>query len=160
MNRNRSMLIVLALQFFIVSTVVAGDFDWLPKLDITAKANLPGFDASLSTRFHIGDAQVKAVINSVEKPSDAYMVLRLGEISHQPTDVVIRQYQENRHKGWGALAKSLGIKPGSREFHALKAGHDLRLRGDDHYSQQSHGHGNKGKEHGNNGHSKGGGKHK
>ena len=28
-------------------------------------------------------------------------------------------------KGWGNLAKTLGIKPGSREFHALKRGHDL-----------------------------------
>jgi len=28
--------------------------------------------------------------------------------------------------GWGALAKELGIKPGSEEFHVLKGGHDLR----------------------------------
>jgi hypothetical protein len=26
---------------------------------------------------------------------------------------------------WGVLAKSLGIKPGSKEFHALKRGQDL-----------------------------------
>jgi hypothetical protein len=28
-------------------------------------------------------------------------------------------------KGLGAIAISLGIKPGSKEFHALKQGHDL-----------------------------------
>ena len=53
------------------------------------------------------------------------MVLRLGEMSRQPTDYVIRQYRSGKGKGWGALAKSLGIKPGSSEFHALKKGNDL-----------------------------------
>jgi len=36
-----------------------------------------------------------------------------------------QKYKSDKGQGWGALAKSLGIKPGSREFHALKRGHDL-----------------------------------
>lgn len=32
-----------------------------------------------------------------------------------------------RAKGWGALAKELGIKPGSKEFKALKDGSPPRL---------------------------------
>ena len=31
-------------------------------------------------------------------------------------------YQAHKGKGWGVIAKELGIKPGSREFHALKNG--------------------------------------
>jgi len=31
-------------------------------------------------------------------------------------------YQIHQGKGWGAIPKSLGIKPGSKEFHALKKG--------------------------------------
>ena len=65
------------------------------------------------------------MLSNVEKPADAYMALRLGEMSRQPTDYVIAKYKSSKGKGWGALAKSLGIKPGSREFHALKRGHDL-----------------------------------
>ena len=65
------------------------------------------------------------VLSNVEKPADAYIVLRLGEMSRQPTDYVIKKYKSGMGKGWGALAKSLGIKPGSKEFHALKRGHDL-----------------------------------
>jgi hypothetical protein len=65
------------------------------------------------------------VLNNVEKPSDAYLVLRLGEMSKQPIENVIEKYKSDKGKGWGALAKSLGIKPGSKEFHALKRGHDL-----------------------------------
>jgi hypothetical protein len=53
------------------------------------------------------------------------MVLRLGEMSAKPTDYVIEKYKSGKGKGWGALAQSLGIKPGSKEFHALKRGNDF-----------------------------------
>jgi len=46
-------------------------------------------------------------------------------MSGKPIDYVTEQYKENKGRGWGALAKSLGIKPGSPEFHALKSGDDL-----------------------------------
>jgi hypothetical protein len=52
-------------------------------------------------------------------------MLRLGEMSGRPTGYVVEKYRNNKGKGWGALAKSLGIKPGSEEFHALKRGQDL-----------------------------------
>ena len=108
---------------FVSSAAVAGDFDWIRNFNIKAETNPSGFRARLATRFKIGDAQIKIVLNNVENPSDAYMVLRLGEMSKQPTENVIEKYKSG--KGWGALAKSLGIKPGSKEFHALKRGHDL-----------------------------------
>jgi hypothetical protein len=50
------------------------------------------------------------------------MCFWLARTSGQPMDVVLRQYKSNGKKGWGALAQSLGIKPGSAEFKALKAG--------------------------------------
>jgi hypothetical protein len=53
------------------------------------------------------------------------MVLKLGEMSNVPTENVMEEYKSGKGKGWGALAKRLGIKPGSSEFHALKRGHDL-----------------------------------
>jgi hypothetical protein len=116
------------------SAALAGDFDWLNDLNIRAEADPSGFRAQLATRFKIGHAEINTVISNVEKPADAYMVFRLGEMSHQPTDYVVRQYRSDRGRGWGALAKSLGIKPGSKEFHELKRGHDL-------YGGHSYGHG-------------------
>ncbi|MDH3357579.1 MAG: hypothetical protein OEM06_08955 [Desulfobacteraceae bacterium] len=107
------------------STVVARDFDWTRDLNIQAEANESGFRARLETRFKIGDAQIKIVLNNIEEPADAYMVLKLGEMSNQPMENVIEEYKSGKGKGWGALAKSLGIKPGSKEFKALKHGHDL-----------------------------------
>lgn len=114
------------------SVVVAGDFNWIRDFNIQAEADPSGFRARLATRFNRGDAQIKVVLNNVEKPADAYMVLRLGEMSNQLTETVIEEYKSGKGKGWGALAKSLGIKPGSEEFHALKRGHDL-------YYEKSHG---------------------
>jgi hypothetical protein len=107
------------------SVAFAGDFDWIKDLNIQAQADPSGFRARLGARFRIGDVQINAVLSNVDCPGDAYMVLRLGEMSNRPTDYVIRQYRSDKGKGWGVLAKSLGIKPGSEEFHALKNGHDL-----------------------------------
>lgn len=112
--------------FFLFSSIVfAGDFDWMNNFNIKAEADLSGFSARLETRFQLGDVAIKAVLGCVDKPSDAYMLLQLGEISGQPIDFVIEKYKAKKGEGWGALAKSLGIKPGSKAFHALKQGHAL-----------------------------------
>ena len=92
---------------------------------IATSGPLTGFRARLAARFKIGDAQINTVLSHVEKPAEAYMILRLGEMSKQTTDYVIKEYKSHKGKGWGELAKSLGIKPGSKEFHALKQGSDL-----------------------------------
>ncbi len=125
MKARRILFIVLMIMLFVSSAALAGDFDWLQNLNIRAESDPSGFRAQLATRFKIGNAEINTVISNVEKPADAYMVLRLGEMSRQPTDYVIKQYRSGKGQGWGVLAKSLGIKPGSKEFHALKSGHDL-----------------------------------
>ncbi len=120
------ILFVVSIGFFFVSSAaIAGDFDWVRDLNIKAEADPSGFRARLTARFKIGNAEVNTVIGNVEKPADAYMVIRLGEMSNQPTKKVIEKYKFGKGKGWGVLAKSLGIKPGSKEFHALKLNHDL-----------------------------------
>lgn len=120
------MLLGAAMVLLLVSSPsLAADFDWFPDLNIQAQADASGFRARLAARFQIGDARITAVLGSVEKPADAYMVLRLGEMAQRPPEEVVETYKAGKGKGWGALAKSLGIKPGSKEFHALKRGHDL-----------------------------------
>lgn len=126
MKARRIALTGLMVFLLVSSTALAGDFDWIQDLNIRATADPSGFKAQLGARFKIGNAEINTVIGNVEKPADAYMVLRLGEMSHQPTDYVMKQYRSGKGKGWGVLAKSLGIKPGSKEFHDLKRGHDLQ----------------------------------
>ena len=124
----QKMLFTVSVVFLLVSSATvaaAGDFDWMQDFNIRAEADPSGFRARLAARFNIGGTQITAVLSNVERPADAYMVLRLGEISAKPTDYVIEKYKTGKGKGWGALAQSLGIKPGSKEFHALKRGSDF-----------------------------------
>ena len=124
----QKILLMVSVVFLLVSSsevVAAGDFDWTRNFNIRAEADPSGFRTRLATRFKIGDTRINAVLSNVERPADAYMILRLGEISAKPTDYVIEKYKSGKGKGWGALAKSLGIKPGSKEFHALKRGNDI-----------------------------------
>jgi hypothetical protein len=127
MTFGKMLFIPLAALFLLssVTVVKAADFDWIQNLHVRAEADASGFRSSLATRFNIGDVQINAVLSQVDRLGDAYMVLRLGEMSRQPLDVVIAKYRTEKRHGWGVLAKSLGIKPGSREFHALKRGNDL-----------------------------------
>lgn len=125
MKRFNMTILIMAMLFAASTTVVAGDFDWMRDFSIQAQADPSGFRARLATRFQIGDARISAVLSNVPDPADAYMVFRLGEMSHHPPEDVLRVYKANKGKGWGVLAKELGIKPGSPEFHALKRGHDF-----------------------------------
>ena len=109
----------------LATTSIAGDFDWMKDFNIKAEADSSGFKARLSTRFKIGNTEINAVLSNVDNSADAYMVLRLGEMSGLPVEEVVKKHKSSKGKGWGSLAKSLGIKPGSKEFHALKNGDDL-----------------------------------
>ena len=121
----RYMTAVLLLHAISVS--YAGEYAWFEDLNVEAHADRSGFKARLAARFKIGDASVQAVIDQTGgRPADAYMVLRLGEMAHLPVETVLDRYHANNGRGWGVLAKNLGIKPGSREFHNLKRGHDLQ----------------------------------
>jgi hypothetical protein len=125
MRTMRQVLAGVIMVLLAAGAALAGDFEWMKDLNIKAQADPSGFKASLAARFKIGGAQIDAVISNTAKPADAYMVLKFGEMSQQPTDTVMARYKSGKGRGWGNMAKSLGIKPGSPEFHALKKGHDL-----------------------------------
>ena len=101
----------------------AGGLDsFLGEINLTAQADLGAFKADLSLSFGVSDAKVSGLFQVLAKPSDVYMCLRIGEIARQPIDRVVAEHKKNKGQGWGVIAKNLGIKPGSAEFHALKAG--------------------------------------
>lgn len=115
---------VVSIVFLLVfsAAAVAGDFDWTRDFNLRAQADPSGFRARLAARFKIGDAQIEAVLGNVGSPADAYLIFSLGELSGRPAGYVLERYRVEKGQGWGALAQSLGIKPGSKEFHALKSG--------------------------------------
>ena len=124
-------IVFALLVLFIVSgvAIAGGGLDgFLSNLNIQAKADFNGFSAKLSAQFGVPELQVRAVISTVKQPSDAFMCLQLSQWTHKPAEQVVEVYKANQGKGWGAIAKSMGIKPGSAEFHALKSG-DLTFGG-------------------------------
>ena len=125
MKLYKIFLISLIAFLAVSSAAVANDFGWTKDFNIQAQADPSGIRARLATRFNLGDVQVKAILSNFDKPSDAYIVMRLGEMSGKQPNKIYSKYKHNKGKGWGVLAKSLGIKPGGKEFHALKRDHDL-----------------------------------
>jgi hypothetical protein len=111
------------------TVMAAGGLDaFLNDLNVQAHADMNGFSAKVSAQFGVPLPKVQAVIKTVDSPSDAFMCFQLGEMSRKPYDTVVNVYRADKGKGWGVIAKNLGIKPGSREFHALKRG-DFALTG-------------------------------
>ena len=143
--------LLLLLVFLLVPAGFAhADLDaFLKDLNISAHADRSGFIAQLGARFHIGQADIDVLLSNVGSPADAAMVLWLGEVSHQSRDRVLQVYREKKSQGWGAVAKRLGIKPGSSEFHALKEGKlDFNPSGNEQANSEKHRGSGMGKEHG------------
>ena len=125
MNSPKVVLMSVIALLLVSSVVFGGDYGWMRDFNIKAEADPSGLRARLEGRFQVGGITIEAVLDSVDKPADAYMLLRMGEMSDQPIDYVIDKYKAKKGNGWGSLAKSLGIKPGSKDFQALKKGQDL-----------------------------------
>jgi hypothetical protein len=115
--------VALALGLFCGQAFAGGGLDgFLSSVNVQARADLPGFSAKVSAQFGVPVPQVQAILARVDTPADAFMVFQLGQMAHRPPETVLQTYRTHRGKGWGVIAKELGIKPGSREFHALKNG--------------------------------------
>ncbi len=113
-----------------------------------ALADLATFKKNLSTDFGVTIDKVETLLKSmipaeallavkiasitkqpVEKvetllksmiPAEALLAVKIASITKQPVEKVAESYKANKDKGWGVIAKEMGIKPGSAEFHALK----------------------------------------
>lgn len=118
--------IVLALLVVVLAAAPGIAFasldSFLGSVNAQARVDLPGFHATVSAQFGVPVPQVEAVLGMVATPADAFMVFQLGQMTHRPPETVVHTYQAHKGKGWGVIAKELGIKPGSREFHAVKSG--------------------------------------
>lgn len=55
-------------------------------------------------------------------PGDVYYACAIARIIGRPCDYVADYWQAHHAQGWGAVARQLGIKPGSAAFHRLKQG--------------------------------------
>lgn len=94
----------------------------LNELNTNAKLDMKGFKAEMNVSFNCGNQAVdELMVKMNNNPADVFMLLQIAFQMKKSHDVILASY--NRHKvkgGWGAVAKEMGIKPGSPEFHAMK----------------------------------------
>jgi hypothetical protein len=118
----RPLLLTLALVLLTAGAARADLDSYLHSLNVSAEADLGDFRAQVGAHFGTSGSQLDLVFRTVGQPADAPVCLWLAQQSHQPVEVVLRDYRERKGQGWGALAQSLGIMPGSAAFKALKRG--------------------------------------
>lgn len=126
----KKLLIAASLSFYTLVnaqnfalTAKSGDVELdasLNEINTKAKIDLPLFKKDLSIEFNIGETKIDKMLNAQMSPADVYMTLQVADLTKKDPEVVATAYEANRTKGWGAIAKDMGIKPGSAEFHALK----------------------------------------
>ncbi len=148
MRKIHFAVFFVVINLSIVSIAHADLNSFLRDVNVQAQGDMRNFSVKLSAQFGVPLPQVNDIVMHVAAPADAFMVLELGHMANRPPETVLQTYQRSRGKGWGELAKELGIKPGSPEFHALKRG-DLSFTGEP--GDNGHGKGNgKGKGRGHN----------
>ena len=116
------MLVFVCVLLFPGTATASGLESFLDQVDVRASKDMGSFRADLSLSFDVSSGTLDGLFKLMSKPSDVYMCLRIGEVAKQPIDRVVEEQQQHKGQGWGVIAKNLGIKPGSEEFHALKEG--------------------------------------
>ena len=119
-------IITLSAIFIMVTgfafTAHAGLDDFLNNMNDKAIHDIRHFNEKLSEHFKIPVPRVEDILEKVPNPADVFMCLQLGFMTGKTPETVMNRFRKNKGHGWGNIAKGLGIKPGSDEFHALKQG--------------------------------------
>lgn len=102
---------------------------FLKSVNKQAISDVRNFNDKLGKQFGIPTPNVEAIVKTVPKPEDAFMILQLSEMAHVQPEVVLERYRHSNGQGWGRIAQDVGIQPGSPEFHALNRG-DFEFTGE------------------------------
>lgn len=130
----------------------------LNEINIKAEKDYSLFKTEMKTTYKITDAKIDLLkITYGMAASDIFMTLELVKLTGKSMEDIADVFKEEKGKGWGEIAKSLGIKPGSKEFHALKGTAGEKGKGND---KSENGKGNAGGAKGTPGEGKGNGKGK
>lgn len=115
--------LVISLTIFIPTAGADSGLDLaLTELNAAARLDFGSYKANIGLSYNLSASKIEYMHVSLRmQPSDIFMVAELSVLCGMPIDRVVVVYQKNKHKGWGQIAKQLGIKPGSAKFHALKS---------------------------------------
>ena len=93
----------------------------LVRINTNAKEDFVAFKAELKLSYNVDEKKIDYLQVTIKmEPAEIYLTLELSKLSEKSIDDVVEIYNAHKEKGWGFIAKQLGIKPGSPEFHSLK----------------------------------------
>ena len=100
----------------------------LSNLNVEAGVHVDAFVSELSISYAIPKVQIEDLAYKMRVPfGDVFVSVWLASSLKKPLSVVVKEYDVNKDKGWGVMAKNLGIKPGSDAFHSLKKDSSVEL---------------------------------
>src|SRR5690606_9483676 len=103
-------------------TFETGDKDLnthLSDINSYAKSNMELFRKDMSDKFGVTREQLDQLITKERRqPADVHYGYNLDQVTGRPCPTIIKMRTDK--KGWSSIAKDLCIKPGSKEFKALK----------------------------------------
>lgn len=88
-------------------------------INANAKFDLKTFKLNTSVSHNLPIPKIEELLKIME-PAEIILAKDVADAVNKPIDTVVASYKINKDKGWGVIAKEMGIKPGSPEFHALR----------------------------------------
>ena len=122
MMKFKSMFI-LAFIMALSPAIVLAEFNFslmVDNLNVSARSDRSRFRHEVALEFGISVGRFDRLAATLGSAGDAYMSLRIGSLSRRSVEDVVRIRQSSPGKGWGKIARQMGIKPGSDEFMQLK----------------------------------------
>lgn len=92
-------------------TIFADDLDKEASAMESTKEN-PQWNSTLKDKYNLTDEQMKALTESGVSHPQMAMAAELAKQTNKTIDEVLKMRTEQK-MGWGAIAKELGVKPGS-----------------------------------------------
>ena len=83
-------------------------------------ADPAGFLQSVATQYKVPLKDLQALRDQGLKPGEILLAVNLSQATKKTLTQVSASWKANKGKGWGAIAKDLGVKPGSDAFQTLK----------------------------------------
>jgi hypothetical protein len=125
----KSIIILIALVF--VGCLFGQDIDKAPntgdsdvdkrisEINIGAKSDYEGYKKEMTKQFGVSSGEVDRYVKQQKlDPGDVYYGSVLARETNRSVSDIMTKYEKTR--GWGKVAKDLGIQPGSEQFHNLK----------------------------------------
>jgi hypothetical protein len=100
----------------------------LANLNFEAGAQVNTFVSELSISYAVPKVQIEDLVYTMKMPlSDVFVSVWLASAMKRSLPAVVKEYEANKDKGWGATVNTLGINPGSDAFQALKRDSSVEL---------------------------------